>query len=137
MMGDQLGVRVEGDRQLAADLGRFGRDIPGAIQRENRGVGQRVIDKAMPRPASVGSGPGATPQPRSLLDGGQPLLEIVAGGPHRKYHFQPWGKTPTPRAGKRPFLRRSLERQTLTTLRSYLDAVAGVARRGGLTFKKG
>lgn len=131
-MADNFGVEIDGARDLVRLIGAFDVAARKDIGRANKQIGQRIIDKAFPKPTEVGAGPGAKPRASASTT----VLQILAGGSHRHRRVQQWGKRYAPRQGRRPYIRKSAEQDLPAIERDYLDALAAAARRVGLTFTK-
>lgn len=132
-MADKFGVRIDGVRPLVRSIGALNATARKEIGQANKAIGQRIIDQAFPKPDSVGLGAGAKPRASANTT----VLQIVAGGSHRKHRVQQWGKRYAPRLGQRPYIRRSAEQDMPRIEHDYLNALAAAAHRVGLTFRKG
>lgn len=132
-MADDLGIRIDGVRELVRAIGKVDATYRKEIGQANKAVGQRIIDRAFPKPDSVGMGAGAKPRASARTTS----LQIMAGGAHRKHRAQQWGKRYRAREAKRPYIRRAAEQDMPQIERDYLAALASAARRAGITFRKG
>lgn len=133
-MASSFGVRIEGVRELTREIAKLNPELRKELGQRNKGIGQEIIDRAVPKPTPVGTGRGAMPRPSASAN----VLRIVAGGAHRARHApeQPWGARFTPRDEERPFLVRSAEIHMPNVEAEYLDAIAAVAAKAGIRFKK-
>jgi len=121
-------VRVEGVRELVRAIAAVDPKLRKELGQRNKAIGQRIIDKAFPKPESVGAGQGAKPKASATTN----VLRIVSGGAHRKHRVQQWGRRRVPREGiKRPYIRRSAEQDMPAIERDYMDALMDVARKAG------
>lgn len=132
MAGPDFGVRLEGVRALVQQIGKFDLQVRKELGQANKGIGQRVIDRAYPTPKNVGAGAGAVPRASASTN----VLKILAGGSHRAQPVQQWGVRYQPRDTERPYLARSAEEQMPWVEEEYLDALATAARKVGLTFRR-
>jgi hypothetical protein len=104
------------------------------IGQRNKAIGQRIIDKAFPKPEAVGAGAGAKAKPSAAAN----VLRIIAGGKHRSQRVQQWGKRVVPREGvKRPYIRRSAEEDMPQIEKDYMDALLETARIVGIEARRG
>lgn len=121
-------VQIEGVRELVRAIGKIDPALRKELGQRNKAIGQRIIDRAFPKPTPVGEGAGAMPRASATTN----VLRLIAGTSSRTRAVQQWGKRPKPRDGvKRPFLRRSAEDQSPAIEKEYLDALLGVARKAG------
>ncbi len=128
-MADTPGVHVEGIPELVKAIGKIDPALRKELGQRNKAIGQRIIDKAFPKPESVGAGSGAKPRASATTN----VLRIMAGGSHRDRAVQQWGKRVVSREGvKRPYIRRSAEEDMPHIEKEYLDALMDVARKAGL-----
>lgn len=126
-------VQIEGVRELVRAIGSIDPALRKELGQRNKAIGQRIIDKAFPKPESVGAGAGAKPRASATTN----VLRIMAGWSGRTKHVQQWGKRPTPRDGvKRPYIRRSAEQDMPQIEKDYLDALLDIARKAGLKTEK-
>lgn len=133
MAADRDGVKVSGVPEVARAIGRIDKGVRKQLGQRNKAIGQRIIDRAYPKPLAVGEGTGAEPRASAATN----VLRILAGGSWRKYKVQPWGRIPTSREGvKRPYIRRSAEEDLPNIERDFLDGVLETAREVGLKVKK-
>lgn len=132
-MADEFGVQVEGVRELVRAIGKIDPALRKELGQRNKAIGQRIIDKAFPKPEAVGAGAGAKPRASAATN----TLRINAGGAHRKHRAQQWGKRHVERQEKRPYIKRSAEADMPQIEKDYLDALLEVARKAGLKTKRG
>lgn len=132
MPGPPFAVKLEGVRRLTRALAAVDPALRKELGRRNKAIGQRVIDNAQPKPISVGRGYGATPRASANAN----VLQLLAGGGHRDENSDQWGPRWVPRDRSRPYLAASGEDDMPNIERDYLDALATVARIGGLQFVK-
>jgi hypothetical protein len=121
-------VKIEGVRELVRAIGKIDPNLRKELGQKNKAIGQRIIDRAFPKPTPVGAGLGAKPKASATTN----VLRIMAGYPGRTKHVQQWGKRFVPRDVKRPFIRRSAEQDMPTIVREYLEAVEEAARKAGI-----
>jgi hypothetical protein len=132
-MADNLGVRIDGVRELVRAIGQVDATYRKDIGKANKAIGQRIIDDAFPKPDSVGTGAGAKPRASAVTTS----LRIMAGGAHRHHHVQQWGKRYRPREAKRPYIRKAAENDMPRIEHDYLNTIAIACQRAGLAFRKG
>lgn len=121
--------KIEGVRELVRAIGKIDPALRKELGQRNKAIGQRIIDKAFPKPEAVGAGAGAKPRASATTN----VLRIIAGGSHRTRRVQVWGRRPVPRDGvKRPYIRRSAETDMPQIEKEYMDALLDVARKAGL-----
>lgn len=127
-------IKLEGVRQLTRQINAVSPQLRKELGQRNKGIGQRIIDKAFPKPEQVGAGTGAKPRPSASAN----VLRIMAGGAHRTGEVprMQWGARFVPREEKRPYIARSAEVNMPEIERDYLDALGEVARKAGLRFER-
>lgn len=125
-------VQIDGVRALVRQLALIDPKLRKELGQRNKGIGARIIARAMPHPLNVGAGTGATPRASAATN----ELRIMAGGKHRAHHVQQWGPRVVERTTARPYLLRSAQEQQPDIEKEYLDALASVARQAGLTFRR-
>jgi hypothetical protein len=127
--GNSDAVQIEGVRELVRAIGNIDPALRKELGQRNKAIGQRIIDKAFPKPEAVGAGTGSKPKASATTN----VLRIMAGHSGRTKHVQSWGKRPTPRDGvKRPYIRRSAEQDMPQIEKDYLDALLDIARKAGI-----
>lgn len=132
---------VEGVRELVRAIGAFDPALRKELGQRNKKIGQSIIDRAFPKPESVGSGSGSTPRASATTN----VLRILAGGSHRepveidgeKRWVEQWGKRVKPREAKRPYIRRSAENMMPQVQREYLGAFLEIASKAGIETERG
>lgn len=104
------GVRVEGVRELTRALNRAGHsELTKRMGQKNKAIGDLVIDRLQPLPASVGLGAGATVRSSASAR----LVQLRTGGKHREAPsprltaLQQWGRRHRPRRSDRPYIART------------------------------
>jgi hypothetical protein len=128
------GSRVEGVRELVRAIGKIDPKLRKELGQRNKAIGQRIIDKAFPKPEAVGAGAGAKPRASATTN----VLRIMAGTKARTRQVQQWGRVQVPRDGiKRPYIRRSAEEDMPQIEADYMDALLDSARKAGFETKKG
>lgn len=133
-MPDGMGVKIDGVRELVRAIGKVEPGLRKELGRRNRAIGERIIERAFPKPESVGAGAGSKPKASATAN----VLRILAGGSHRTRPVQQWGKRVVSREGvKRPYIRQAAEKDMPQIEKEYLDALLDVARKAGLETKKG
>jgi hypothetical protein len=126
--GNSDAVKIEGVRELVRAIGKIKPGLRKELGQRNKAIGQGIIDKAFPKPESVGRGAGSKPRASATTS----VLRIIAGGSHRTRNVQQWGRQPVSREGvKRPYIRRSAEQDMPAIEKEYLDALLDVARKAG------
>lgn len=132
--GNSDAVKIEGVRELVRAIGKVEPGLRKELGQRNKAIGQRIIDKAFPKPESVGAGAGAKPKASAQTN----VLLIKAGGAHRTRPVQQWGRRVVSREGvKRPYIRRSAEQDMPQIEKDYMDALLDVARKAGIEARKG
>lgn len=131
-MTDRFGVKIDGVRELVRAIGKIDPKLRKELGQRNKAIGQRIIDKAFPKPESVGAGEGAKPRASATAN----VLRIIAGSSHRKLRVQQWGRRTVSRDVKRPYIRRSAEQDMPAIEKDYLDALLDVARSAGFETKR-
>lgn len=122
-------VQIEGVRELVRLIGKIDPALRKELGQRNKAIGQRIIDRAFPKPTPVGAGAGAMPRASATTN----VLRIIAGGTHRSRPVQQWGRRNVSRDGvERPYIRRSAETESPQIEKEYLDALLDVARKAGL-----
>lgn len=133
MAGPPFAVKLQGVRELTRAIAAVDPQLRKELGQANRQIGQRIIDKAFPKPEQVGAGAGARPRPSASAN----VLRILAGGSHRKLvPREQWGARFVPRDADRPYIARSAELDMPRVERDYLDALAVAAGKAGLEFRK-
>jgi len=134
-MVDRRGfIETDGAVELVRAIGKIDPALRKELGQRNKAIGQRIIDRAFPKPESVGAGPGAKPRASAATN----VLRIMAGGKHRTMHVEQWGKRVVSREGvKRPYIRASAEKQMPEIKRDYLSALLDVARQVGIEAREG
>lgn len=108
------GIKVEGVRDLIRALKQSGEtEIPKQMGRENKAIGQIIIDRLRPLPKTVGRGAGAKVRPSATAR----LVQLRAGGKHRdtdedgrphsnnrEVYRESWGRIWTRRGRRRPHI---------------------------------
>jgi hypothetical protein len=121
-------VQIEGVRELVRAIGKIDPALRKELGRRNKAIGQRIIDRAFPKPENVGEGAGSMPRASATTN----VLRIMAGYPGRTRVVQQWGRRPKSRGGvKRPYIRRSAENESPAIEKEYLDALLDIARKAG------
>jgi hypothetical protein len=127
-------IQVEGVRELVKAIGKIDPALRKELGQRNKAIGQRIIDRAYPKPESVGAGAGAKPRASASTN----VLRILAGTKARTNPVQQWGRRVVPRDGiKRPYIRQSAVNEMPHIEKEYMDALLDVARKAGITAKKG
>lgn len=134
-------TRIEGVRELVRAIGSIDPALRKELGQRNKQIGQRIIDRAYPKPESVGAGAGAKPRASATTN----VLRIIAGGGHRqsieidgqKRWVMQWGRKMKERKVKRPYIRKSAEADMDNVVRDYLDALLEVASKAGIQTERG
>lgn len=132
---------VEGVRELVRAIGAIDPALRKELGQRNKKIGQRIIDRAFPKPEGVGAGAGALPRASATTN----VLRILSGATTRKpvmidgkkSWVQQWGKKYKDRDVKRPYIRRSAEKMMPEIERDYMDALLTVAREAGIQTERG
>jgi hypothetical protein len=134
-MVDRRGfIETDGVVQLVRAIGKIEPALRKELGQRNKAIGQRIIDKAFPKPESVGAGAGAKPRASAATN----VLRIIAGGKHRTKPVQQWGARVVPREGvKRPYIRESAVKEMPEIEKDYMDALLDVARKAGIEARRG
>ncbi len=129
-----LQVRIDGVRELTRAVARINPELAKELGQRNKAIGARIISRAEPKPLPVGAGAGAVPRASASRN----VLRIMAGGSWRTHvPVQQWGSRVVPRDNARPFVWRAAEQEIVRAMQDYLDALFDVARRAGLTARRG
>lgn len=127
-------IQIEGVRELVRAIGKIDPALRKELGQRNKGIGQRIIDRAFPKPTAVGEGAGSMPRASATTN----VLRIIAGTSSRTRAVQQWGRRPKSRDGvKRPYIRRSAEDESPAIGKDYLDALRDIARKAGFETKRG
>ena len=120
-------VQLEGVRDLTRALAKIDPELRKELGRANKGIGERIIAKAWPKPTNVGTGAGARPRPSASAN----VLRIQAGGSWRANNVpeQAWGSRYAPRTSERPYLVRQMEVDMPHVESEYWDAVQTVVHK--------
>jgi hypothetical protein len=121
-------VQFEGVRELVRAIGKMSKESRKELGQANKAIGQRIIDRAFPKPEKVGEGAGAMPRASAATN----VLRIIAGTTTRKSEKQQWGRRYPPRENKRPYIRRSAEQNMGDAAKEYLDALLDAAKKAGI-----
>jgi hypothetical protein len=121
-------VQFEGVRELVRAIGKMSKESRKELGQANKAIGQRIIDRAFPKPEKVGEGAGAMPRASAATN----VLRIIAGTTTRKSEKQQWGRRYAPRDNKRPYIRRSAEQNMGDAAKEYLDALLDAAKKAGI-----
>ena len=133
-MVDRLGfTSTEGVPELLRALKAIDPALTKEIGQRNKAIGQRIIDKAFPKPEAVGAGAGAKPRASAVAR----VLRIIAGGRFRTRRVQQWGRRHVAREVERPYIRRAAENDMPRIEQEYMDALLDVARKAGITARRG
>lgn len=130
MAGVPFAVKLIGVRDLTRRLAKMDPLLRKDIGKKNKAIGQRVIDKASPKPIESGKGGGSVPRASANAN----VLQIRAGGSWRTGHQSQWGPRWLPRDTPRPYIAQAGEDDMPEIERDYLEALAEAARAAGLRF---
>ncbi len=129
-----LQVRIDGVRELTRAIARINPELAKELGQRNKAIGARIISRAEPKPVQSGAGRGAVPRASASRN----VLRIMAGGAHRTHvPVQDWGIQQVFGDEPRPFIWRAAEQEIVRAMQDYLDALFDVARRAGLTARRG
>jgi hypothetical protein len=121
-------AQFEGVRELVRAIGKMSKESRKELGQANKAIGQRIIDRAFPKPENVGTGAGSVPRASATTN----VLRIMAGTTTRESHRQQWGKRYAPRDNERPYIRRSAEQNMGDAAKEYLDALLDAAKKAGI-----
>lgn len=134
MAGPPFAVKIDGVRRLTRAIAAVSPELRKGLGRANKTIGQRVIDKASPKPLNVGEGRGAKPRASANAN----VLQIMAGGRWRdgkNFHRLQWGPRFEPRDDSRPYIALAGEKDMPQIERDYLAALKSAASKAGIKFR--